>query len=203
MSTKRERRAKRKAKKSASSLVPSSSKSRPAPSPSRGNSGILTRFARQVERTNPNIKIVQNPPGQEKMSVALARFIRPYAGHFDDDVDIYRRFVMTAVIAWNAANLDGEKRADFLDEMEKTVPPDMRQEFRQIIEKLMKRKVRHFANNRRTIFKCEVTELDDDYHLSVFSSLAPMGETSNAAGFPGAFQKPSLWARLWRRFVKG
>lgn len=194
MTTKKERRAKRKAKRSAPP--------KPAPGQIVAESKGMARLTHRVERGMPNAKVVQNAPGLEKMSDVLKRFIKPYAKRLGATDDAYRRLVVVAVVAWNAAILGPDKEAEMLDDVEKTFPPDLREDFRQIVEEMVARKERHFANNRRLIIDCEVTDHGDEYHLAVISTPIPLDEMAEQTQKLGVSKKPSLWARIRRRFFK-
>ncbi|MBP7961433.1 MAG: hypothetical protein KBG20_03685 [Caldilineaceae bacterium] len=194
MPTKKERRAKRKAKRSAPP--------RPAPGRTVVESKGMGRLSRRVERGVPNAKIVQNAPGLEKMSDVLKRFVAPYAKRLGARDDSYRKLVAVAIVAWNAAIVGPDKEAEMLDDVEKTFPPDLRQDFRQIVEEMVARKKRHFANNRRLIIDCEVTDHGDEYHLAVISTPVPLDEMAAQTQKLGVSKKPSLWARIRRRFFK-
>lgn len=49
-------------------------------------------------------KFVIEPPGQIKMSDVLLDFVAPYR-HFVNTIEAYRKLLLVAVIAWNAALL--------------------------------------------------------------------------------------------------
>lgn len=197
MSTKKDRRAKHKAKRNAEQ-----------PRTGRAVSGPLTdelqsmaRVSRRVEERRPNMKVIRDVPGQEKMSVVLERFIHPYVAEFGDTSDAYHKLVAVAVVAWNATIMAPERRQQMLEKVEQTFPADLRQDYRTIIADLMKRKTRHFARNRRLIIDYEVIDQPDQYHLTVVSTLKPEDATSPDGAARLVDGKPSLWVRI-RRFFK-
>ncbi|MBI5714291.1 MAG: hypothetical protein HZC38_12850 [Chloroflexi bacterium] len=116
----------------------------------------------------------------EKMSEVLGLFIAPYA-QYAPNYEAYNRLVATAVVAWNAALLEGNHRRKFLNEIRKTLPNDKttQQDFTDIVEGLIERKERFFADNHRNILNYKVVDIGRNYHLSVVSTpenLPPNGQ---------------------------
>lgn len=197
MSTKKDRSAKRKAKRSAEQ--PRSGQI--VSGPLKDELQSMSRVSRRVEQQRPNIKVIRDVPGQEKMSVVLERFIHPYVVEFGDTRDAYHRLVAVAVVAWNATIMAPERREQMLEKVAQTFPADLRQDYRIIVGDLMQRKTRHFARNRRLIVDYEIIDQADQYHLAVVSTLNPEAATSPDIVVRLAGEKPSLWARI-RRFFK-
>ncbi len=107
----------------------------------------------------------------EKMSEVLGLFIKPYA-EYATDYRAYNNLVATAVIAWNAALMEGNERRKFLNEIRKTMPNDKttQEDFIAIVEELIERKKRFFADNHRNILDYKVVDRGRDYHLAVIST---------------------------------
>lgn len=114
------------------------------------------------------MKYIENPPGEDKMSEILGKFIQPHT-RFATDTPSYKRLVETAVVAWNTALLPQDKRADMLEKISRNFDDEMRQDFYAVVGELIERKDRHFAKYTRTIIDVQVTDLDDSYHLAVVS----------------------------------
>lgn len=113
--------------------------------------------------------------GEEKLSAILLQFIEPYRG-LAPDIETMKRLVTLAVIAWNGAIFGASGGPKFVEPLiESALPNDeaMRRDFRQMINDMMERKQRYFANHQRIVVSYKLTELPHDYHLSVASMPAP------------------------------
>jgi hypothetical protein len=109
----------------------------------------------------------------EKMSEVLEDFVEPYLEHADT-LDAYRKLIGIAVIAWNAALLQGAEREKVLEDAYRRLIPaadkQARADFQSIVEEMILRKERYFADNRRGILNYRVTEMPTgDFFLSVAS----------------------------------
>jgi hypothetical protein len=117
---------------------------------------------------------VSPPPGVEKMSDVLEDFIEPYLDSIEGD-DAYRKLLTLAALAWNAALLpEGRQEAMIDDVLSKGLPPgsdELAAGLRSIVEGMVERKKAHFSSNRRAIISFELTDLGDQYHLTVASIL--------------------------------
>lgn len=58
----------------------------------------------------------------EKMSDVIDEFLRPYE-QYADSTEAYRRLIATAIIAWNAALVQGAEREALLSDMLKAIAP--------------------------------------------------------------------------------
>ncbi len=114
------------------------------------------------------MQYVENPPGEDKMSEILGKFIQSHT-RFATDTPSYKRLVETAVVAWNAALLPQDERANMLTEISKNFDEETREDFYTVVGELIERKERHFAKYTRTIIDVQVTDLGDSYHLAVVS----------------------------------
>jgi hypothetical protein len=110
-----------------------------------------------------------------KMSEVLREFIAPYR-EFADTEEAFRKLLLTAVVAWNAALFPAEEREAYLEKMLEALPEEVRADGRAIINELMERKERYFPEHRRMIIDYEVTDMGEDYHLVVISTTDEMRE---------------------------
>ena len=117
-----------------------------------------------------NQKIVVNPVGEAKMSEVLTEFVKPYADHADTD-EAYQKLLVIGILAWNAALLPTKKRQEMVNSLLGEMPTSMPKEFRSIVEMLIERKLKHFAENKRVNVNYELTDIGDGFHLSVASTL--------------------------------
>lgn len=113
------------------------------------------------------------PTSGEKMSEVLFRFIEPYWGLAEGKED-YEKLLTIAMIAWNTALLPEGEREEFLNEKVKPVLSSLGrgflQDFKAIVEGLIRRKERFFSDNRRFIVDYVLSEVRGNrYHLSVAS----------------------------------
>ncbi len=113
------------------------------------------------------------PTSGEKMSEVLFRFIEPYWG-FAEGKEDYEKLLTIAMIAWNTALLPEGEREEFLNEKVKPVLSSLGrgflQDFKAIVESLIRRKERFFSDNRRFIVDYVLSEVRGNrYHLSVAS----------------------------------
>ena len=134
----------------------------------------LERFKRRLE-ADESLKgqtLVFASGDQEKMSAVLLDFIKPYR-KYAKTYEAYHRLVSVALVAWNAALLPDSERQELIDN---TVDAAMkagntreRDEAREVINELIKRKERYFATNKRFIVSYQLTETETHYYLSVAS----------------------------------
>ena len=107
---------------------------------------------------------------QEKMSKVLLDFVEPYTAAADSNEEV-QRIVLVGLLAWNIALLPTELRQESLDTMiAKAIPPDAAADFQEIIDEMIERKVKYFAENRRFILAHHWTMTTKGPHLSVIST---------------------------------
>ncbi len=111
---------------------------------------------------------VINPPGLEKMSDVMWQFIEPYTG-FAEHLAEMERLVVIAAMAWNAAIMSDEDSEQFQQKMITSLPAEARENAKAVIEDLIQRKQRTFADNKRMIVNMKVTDTGDGFHLAVAS----------------------------------
>src|SRR5260370_18579117 len=104
------------------------------------------------------------------MSKVLEEFVEPYKELATTDVAM-RKLLTVACVAWNAALLPPAEREKMIRESEKTLPAEMRQDYRAILEPLIERKEVQFADNRRAILGFEFTMEPTGPYLRVMSTL--------------------------------
>jgi hypothetical protein len=115
-------------------------------------------------------RVVVSPPGERKMSEVLLEFVEPYSGQWRTEEE-FKKLLTVAVIAWNAALHSGSQRDEFIQDMVRAVPPEVRPDMRAIIEEMIQRKVSRFASNKRMIIDYRLTTTQAGPHLSVISTL--------------------------------
>jgi hypothetical protein len=119
--------------------------------------------------------VVVAPKGQAKMSEVLEDFVEPYIDEIDDTMEAHQKLFGLATLAWNAALLPEEKRQEMLDDSVETALKEMsardKQEFRDIMNELIQRKIEHFAEYNRFVIDFELTKAGTGYHLTVISTM--------------------------------
>lgn len=114
-------------------------------------------------------EILENPPGEEKMSEVLMRFVEPYAKYAACEED-FETLYSVASLAWNAALLPDRESNKFDDLVEEYAGPG-EDETRLIINELIHRKKRYFAEYSRIILKYDVKMIGREIYVSVASTL--------------------------------
>ena len=153
--------------------------------PQNSESGIdaLTRQMREHGLLNDG-QVVSTDTEGPKLSAVLLEFIEPYKKDAPTR-EAYEKLVAMAVISWNAAIESGAKRKNYVRAMVKAIVDMAGEEWRRdaenIIEMMIRRKERYFAEDKRYIVDYRVTETSQEYHLSVASFV-----TSSNAPNPGS-----------------
>ena len=110
----------------------------------------------------------------EKMSEVLMAFVEPYQ-KYATTRDTFERLIAVAAVAWNVALASPEARRSLLDETSKSIEQSAGKEeavvYRDLVNELIERKERYFANNKRLILGYEVTTEKGRFHLAVASSV--------------------------------
>ena len=128
-------------------------------------------------------KFLYNPAGHIKMSEVLMEFIEPYEDMLNSEED-YRKIISTALVAWNAALLPEPERRAMVDQIIDEAFSFAADDARLIIDELIRRKERHFAEIKRGMLSYELTMTKDGPHVSVMSTLE-------------GFSRPSRSGRTW------
>lgn len=107
------------------------------------------------------------------MSEVLEHFVEPLADSVEG-YDEYKELISIAVIAWNAALEPEYRRTALIGSTIDSVVKDLQYRLtcRELIERLVARKLEHFAQYRRPIlaFQLDVFE-DGSFYLSVASTI--------------------------------
>lgn len=103
------------------------------------------------------------------MSVVLENFIEPF-DQPDEPIEIRRKIIMCAVIAWNSSVLEEVGSGDIIEEALEGIPSPDRPAAQSVIVGLKKRKKEKFAHIKRFIVDFEFVENGDEAFLSVSST---------------------------------
>ena len=122
-----------------------------------------------------NYTIMPRLPQTEKMSEVLWEFLAPYMP-LAPDREAVEKLLAMAIAAWNVTLFPVGERAQRLRELSTTLPAEARTDFLELIQEMMIRKERYFAQNTRYILNYELTERRGSYHLNVLSTLPPSGQ---------------------------
>ncbi len=118
-------------------------------------------------------EFVIEPSGEVKMSEVLTAFVEPYTRSANTE-EAYRKLLMLAIVAWNAALLPEEDQQDIVDKAVKAIPATswaMRTYMRAFMSELIERKKTYFSEYTRMILDFELTDIGEGYHLSVASTM--------------------------------
>ncbi len=111
-------------------------------------------------------------PGGVKMSTVLEDFVEPFADEVEG-LEAYRRLLYLGQVAWNAALRGEPERGQMVTEMLSVALPGADSGTlsfgRSIVESLIARKERHFADLRRPILAFDLRDTGDGWHLNVAS----------------------------------
>ena len=122
------------------------------------------------------VAMLDAPVGGVKMSEVLGDFVAPLADSFGDDRAAYERLLSLGQVAWNVALEPEHRREAMIDDMiEAGLPRESlweRQACRELLDRLVARKLESFAKYQRPILAFQLDELEDGgYYLSVASGL--------------------------------
>jgi hypothetical protein len=115
-------------------------------------------------------KIVFQPGGETKMSEVLLEFVEPYSRYWKTREDL-NKLLGIAVIAWNAALMQGNERKEIIENALNALPPEIRQDIKGIVDEMIQRKDKHFANNKRFIMNYQVTMTRKGPYVTALSTL--------------------------------
>ena len=118
-----------------------------------------------------NHKSLISQPGDEKIAEMLQEILVPYqvdAKNFSD----YRKLVTLAIVAWNIAHFPMDQMLSslglYLDGLTR-ITAQQREEFREIILDLIRRKIKLYPDAQRTILNFEITETQKSFQLAIAS----------------------------------
>jgi len=119
-------------------------------------------------------KVISAPEGMVKMSDIIIQLIKPY-NDLAQTYEAQRKLITVALVAWNATLLPEDKAQAMIDKILGGIPISERENARDVIRQLMERKRKHFPEYKRYIMDYQLTEDDQEFHLSV-ASLASIDE---------------------------
>jgi hypothetical protein len=129
----------------------------------------------RAEPAFKNLKIVEGA-NEEKMSAVLLQFVEPYQAQATSIQD-YEKLIVLAMMAWNAALLEGAARQQMIEGVKEAFLSSSGQEWDQaldqVLTQLIQRKERYFAENKRFIIDYRVSESEDEYNLAIVSTPLP------------------------------
>ena len=107
------------------------------------------------------------------MSEVILEFIKPYLDSAKS-LGAYESLIGVGILAWNAALLPATARRKLLsDAMAEAFSPqewDVRHDLLDLLDLLIQRKERFFAENRRFIMRYHLSRVSEGYQLSVVST---------------------------------
>jgi hypothetical protein len=113
-----------------------------------------------------------DPPGAVKMSEVLKELVEPEWNECAD-AEAMRKLLTLGAAAWNVALLHGAERTALIERLAQTIPIELRQDFKFVLEPLIRRKEKMFPYIQRPILSFELTRLPSgDPYLTVISGLA-------------------------------
>ena len=127
-----------------------------------------------------DVQMVRNMEGIAKMSEVLQDFVRPYADIPQNKKELQHLFE-TAVTAWDLALMPDEERETMLDKIfasmilkaKKNIDKEDLATSRALIEDLINRKLKYFADERRQVIDFQVEYIGrGEYHFSVASAMS-------------------------------
>jgi hypothetical protein len=92
------------------------------------------------------------------MSEVLLALVKPEWDMCADE-EAMRKLLTVGVAAWNAALMEGAERTTFLESIARTFPIELRQDLKQVVEPLIRRKEEQFPHIQRPIVSFELTLL--------------------------------------------
>lgn len=149
-------------------------KRNPSVTPSQRQKELASfrRFKQEMENDpdNENTVFVDNPENLRKMSEVLLEYIQPFLENTETSKE-RSHLVDTAVMAWNLTLISEEKREELIMELFSGAKGTEQQKgFERLIQRLIKRKLKFFAEEKRFVTDFKLTEHAGGIHLSVASS---------------------------------
>ena len=129
-------------------------------------------------RTAWQRQVIRRPDGESKISAVFWQFLEPFKKYATTDPAM-ENLIVLGICAWNACVVSPTERDKLIEAVKRAVLGQAGEEWRadleQTLNSLIKRKERHFANDRRYIVSYHLDSTRDTYHLSMVSTL--LGET--------------------------
>ena len=121
-----------------------------------------------------NTQVIRRPAGESKISAVFWKFIDPFKKYATTD-EAMEKLTVLGICAWNAEVVSPTERQKLIDAVIQNVLGQAGEEWRgdlqHILDSLIKRKERHFANDRRYIVSYHLDSTRDTYHLSMVSTV--------------------------------
>ena len=146
------------------------------PSQRKEELAAFKSFKQKIENTaeGKNAVFVETPKNLAKMSEVLMEYIEPFL----EGTETYQEcssLLEIAVMSWNMALVSEEERQELLKELFSKHPSDPEEiedekEVQRIVKKLIKRKLKFFAEEKRFITDFKLTQNSGRFHISVASS---------------------------------
>lgn len=135
-------------------------------------------LAAQLKKRGIKTKTISAPPGTLKMSEVIIEFLEPYQEHATT-YEAQKKLTTVGLIAWNASLLSEDKAQAMIDNIIEAQPRAVREEMNGVIEEMMERKKKHFAEYTRPVIDYHLADDGDEWHLSVasFSETIPKDGT--------------------------
>ncbi|MEQ9236132.1 hypothetical protein [Coleofasciculus sp. E2-BRE-01] len=118
-------------------------------------------------------KILIEPKGEIKMSVVLWQFIEPYRA-MASDLESHHTLFKLAIAAWNLTFLNDFDMDQIVESMnDRSIfedVPDEKQTLKELLEELMARKKKYFAEYKLLIVDFSLKKGGGELHLSVASA---------------------------------
>jgi hypothetical protein len=137
----------------------------------------LKKLQKKTEKSSWGRKVVQtviSPEGVAKMSEVLEDFMDPYLEPGLTRAQLENAFGI-GIVAWNIAIIPPERRQPMIDDVvqkhTKNFTPQDRQEFQELLNELVDRKLALFNNNLRLIADFRLEGPGPSYQLLVASSM--------------------------------
>ena len=128
------------------------------------------------------VQMVRNMEGIAKMSEVLKDFVRPYADIPQNKKEL-QHLLETVVTAWDLALMPEEERETMLGKIfvsmmlkaKKSIDKEDVATSRALIEDLINRKLKYFADEQRQVIDFQVEYIGQgEYHLSVASAMSKL-----------------------------
>jgi len=135
----------------------------------------LNRTQQEIERGELGgiTGVVMSPKGVAKMSDVLEEFIDPYLDAVGTR-NQHEKLLSIAVVAWNLAIMPKANRQPLMQQLiEKAAGNDQlaRHDTQEILDEMIARKERFFADNKRYILNFQLQGRGNNLHLTVTSTL--------------------------------
>ena len=146
------------------------------PSQRKKELAAFKSFKQEIENSveGTNAVFVETPKNLAKMSEVLMEYIEPFL----EGTETYEEcsnLLEIAIMSWNIALVSEEKAQELLKKIfsgNSSDPEEIEdeKEVQRIVKKLIKRKLKFFAQEKRFITDFKLTENSGRFHISVASS---------------------------------